>query len=211
MSNTTTISETIWNMYEVSLVGVDPLIDSWILMKSPAAMLTIIASYLTFVTKLGPWLMRDRKPFQLKHVMICYNALQVVLCFYIVSMVRYWLMQKGRKMTLTMIDFLQMRLVEDPFKWLFSFGCRYTPGRDRYLAVLVWQGSYLYMIAKLLDLLDTIFFVLRKKDSQISFLHIYHHTVTFTFSWYYLKYLPGKEFFYLFKSTIKLNFFYFNR
>lgn len=98
-------------------------------------------------------------------------------------------------MTLIMIDFLQMRLVEDPFKWLFSFGCRYTPGRDRYLAVLVWQGSYLYMIAKLLDLLDTIFFVLRKKDSQISFLHIYHHTVTFTFSWYYLKYLPGKEFF----------------
>lgn len=90
MSNTTTISNTIWNMYEVSLVGVDPLIDSWILMKSPIAMLTIIASYLTFVTKLGPWFMRDRKPFQLKFIMILYNALQVVLCFYIVSMVRYF-------------------------------------------------------------------------------------------------------------------------
>lgn len=96
------------------------------------------------------------------------------------------------KLNLINIELLQMRLVEDPFKWLFSFGCRYTPGRDRYLAVVVWQGSYLYMIAKLLDLLDTIFFVLRKKDSQISFLHIYHHTITFTFSWYYLKYLPGK-------------------
>lgn len=87
MSNTTTISEAIWNMYEISQIGVDPLIDSWVLMKSPVAMLTIIASYLIFVTKLGPWIMRDRKPFQLKHIMIFYNALQVVLCFYIVSMV----------------------------------------------------------------------------------------------------------------------------
>ncbi|XP_063704320.1 very long chain fatty acid elongase 7-like [Culicoides brevitarsis] len=171
-NQTTSIAETLWNMYEISQVGVDPLIDSWVMMKSPVMMLTIIGSYLAFVTKIGPRLMRDRKPFDLKYVMMAYNALQVVLCCYIVSMTR---------------------LVDEPFKWLFSFGCRYTPGRDRYLAVLVWQGSYLYMIAKLLDLLDTIFFVLRKKDNQISFLHIYHHTITFTFSWYYLKYLPGES------------------
>ena len=30
---------------------------------------------------------------------------------------------------------------------------------------------------KLVDLLDTIFFVLRKKSNQISFLHVYHHFI----------------------------------
>lgn len=95
--------------------------------------------------------------------------------------------------------FLQVSKVEDPLSWLLSFGCRYNPEQHRPLALLVWNGSYWYMIAKMIDLLDTIFFVLRKKSNQISFLHIYHHTITFTFSWYYLKYMPGK-FFFLAKS-----------
>lgn len=88
MSNqTTSLSEALWNMYEVSQVGVDPLIDSWYMMKSPVIMLSIIATYLAFVTKLGPMFMRDRKPFNLKYVMIAYNLTQVILCFYIVAMV----------------------------------------------------------------------------------------------------------------------------
>lgn len=35
--------------------------------------------------------------------------------------------------------------------------------------------GYLYLINKIIDLLDTIFFVLRKKDKQITFLHVFHH------------------------------------
>nr|CAD7414561.1 unnamed protein product [Timema cristinae] len=37
-----------------------------------------------------------------------------------------------------------------------------------------------------------VFFVLRKKQKQVSFLHVYHHTVTALFSWGYLKFLPGE-------------------
>jgi elongation of very long chain fatty acids protein 4 len=36
-----------------------------------------------------------------------------------------------------------------------------------------------------------VFFVLRKKDRQISFLHVYHHASQALFTWAYLKYLPG--------------------
>lgn len=32
-------------------------------------------------------------------------------------------------------------------------------------------------MAKLIELLDTVFFVLRKKHQQVSFLHVYHHTL----------------------------------
>lgn len=47
---------------------------------------------------------------------------------------------------------------------------------------------------KLVELLDTVFFVLRKKQNQVSFLHVYHHTIMAVFTWGYLKYLPGKVF-----------------
>lgn len=50
---------------------------------------------------------------------------------------------------------------------------------------------YLYFLAKISELLDTVFFVLRKKDRQISFLHMYHHTVMPMISWGATKYYPG--------------------
>ncbi|KAL7737244.1 hypothetical protein ACLKA6_005422 [Drosophila palustris] len=36
---------------------------------------------------------------------------------------------------------------------------------------------YAYFINKIIDLLDTVFFVLRKSYKQISFLHVYHHVM----------------------------------
>lgn len=53
------------------------------------------------------------------------------------------------------------------------------------------KGFYLYFVAKLTELLDTIFFVLRKKDKQVTFLHIYHHTCMCMLSWGGVKYYPG--------------------
>lgn len=84
---------------------------------------------------------------------------------------------------------LQMNRVESPLSWLFSFGCKFQPNRDKHVAEVVLFGSYCYFLAKLLDLFDTVFFVLRKKTNQISFLHLYHHSLTFVSAWYYLKYM----------------------
>lgn len=36
-------------------------------------------------------------------------------------------------------------------------------------------ATYLYFINKIMDLLETFFFVLRKKPNQVSVLHVYHH------------------------------------
>lgn len=49
----------------------------------------------------------------------------------------------------------------------------------------------MYFLAKISELLDTVFFVLRKKDRQITFLHLYHHTVMPMISWGATKYYPG--------------------
>ncbi|GFW72075.1 elongation of very long chain fatty acids protein 4 [Trichonephila clavipes] len=46
----------------------------------------------------------------------------------------------------------------------------------------IWQ---LYLV-KHLELLDTIFFVLRKKHNQISFLHVFHHSAVIFVLWWIL-------------------------
>lgn len=53
-------------------------------MSNPTHLLAIVASYVYFSTSLGPRIMRDRKPFQLRNTMIVYNFIQVVLSIYLV-------------------------------------------------------------------------------------------------------------------------------
>jgi len=45
------------------------------------------------------------------------------------------------------------------------------------------------LLLKIIDLSETIVFVLRKKDQQISFLHTYHHLSTVLYTWLTIKYL----------------------
>lgn len=44
---------------------------------------------------------------------------------------------------------------------------------------------FIHYLSKALDFLDTVFIILRKKDSQLSFLHVYHHS-TIIAIWGYL-------------------------
>lgn len=68
----------------------------------------------------------------------------------------------------------------------------------------VWS-FYLYWLTKFVDLLDTILMVLRKKDRQISLLHLYHHSVVPVLGYYYLWYVfavPAINLFALLNSTV---------
>lgn len=50
---------------------------------------------------------------------------------------------------------------------------------------------YVYYISKLSEFMDTIFFVCRKKKSQITWLHIYHHSLTPLEAWILVKFIAG--------------------
>ncbi|CAA9996476.1 unnamed protein product [Nesidiocoris tenuis] len=46
---------------------------------------------------------------------------------------------------------------------------------NAWIVYMIIYLCYAYYMMKILDLTDTVFMVLRKKDRQISFLHTYHH------------------------------------
>ncbi|XP_055848573.1 elongation of very long chain fatty acids protein 7 [Episyrphus balteatus] len=150
--------------------GVDKTIDNWLLMSSPLPLLTLLGAYLTFVLKVGPAFMANRKPYNLQKAMVVYNAFQVVFSTWLC----YTSLQES-----SIVSHLMEKKCE--------------VHRDRKQTLLLYSGAWFYFFSKIVDFLDTIFFVLRKKQNQVTFLHVYHHTTTALFSWGYLKYAPGEQ------------------
>lgn len=135
---------------------------------SPLPMAAVLGLYLYFVLSLGPRLMKDRKPFELRTVMLVYNAVQVLCCGYIFResiRLAWW----GHYSYIC--EPLSMEM--EPF--------------DFQVAWTVW----LYFMLKLVDLLDTVFMVLRKNFHQITFLHVYHHAGMVFCIWFGAKAFPG--------------------
>ncbi|CAH1380762.1 unnamed protein product [Tenebrio molitor] len=55
------------------------------------------------------------------------------------------------------------------------------------------RAHYYYLLLKYFDLVETVFYVLRKKERQISFLHVYHHIGVLGAAWVSGKYFPGGQ------------------
>ncbi|KAJ0180130.1 hypothetical protein K1T71_004721 [Dendrolimus kikuchii] len=146
----------------------DPRTNDWFLIKNPVPGLTIIGLYLYFTLKWGPRYMADKKPFQLQKTLMVYNFLQVLVSCFL--------------------------FYEGCFAgWLTTYSWKCEPVDFSYSpeALRVARGVYIYFLAKMSELLDTVFFVIRKKERQITFLHMYHHTVMPMISWGVTKYYPG--------------------
>lgn len=73
--------------YDFNVVS-DARVYSWPLMSGPLTVLTITLTYIYFVTSLGPNIMKNRKPYKLKNILIVYNVSQIVLCIYLFHRVR---------------------------------------------------------------------------------------------------------------------------
>ncbi|XP_055380600.1 elongation of very long chain fatty acids protein 7-like [Condylostylus longicornis] len=150
----------------------DPRIDSLPLVSSPIPATITIVIYLLFVNKWGPKFMENRKPYKLKSILRIYNVLQVVfnLILFVTALLNSYF-QPGFHFTCQNVD----HSITEPYM------------RRLLLA------SYGYYLTKYLDLLDTVFFVLRKKNNQITFLHTYHHAGMVIGCWIFVKFLAGSH------------------
>jgi elongation of very long chain fatty acids protein 4 len=105
---------------------------------------------------LGKRFMKNREPFNLKNFMFTYNLYQTILNLWCVY------------------GFLKELYDNNLSFW----GNTYETTTYR-MSFLIW----IHYNNKYVELLDTAFMVLRKKDSQVSFLHVYHHTLVMWCWW----------------------------
>ncbi|XP_075225871.1 uncharacterized protein LOC142327007 [Lycorma delicatula] len=166
LQNTFSIIEKVYecvsNPHKIITENISPVVREWPLMSTPTYTFAILGFYLYFCLFLGPRLMRNRKPFELDKVMIVYNVIQIVSNIYLFYKVAAAVISSSTSMLLTANE-----------EW----------EDEKRIYV------YYYFLNKILDLADTIFMVLRKKNSQISFLHLYHHTVMVIVGWFFVAYI----------------------
>lgn len=77
------------------------------------------------------------------------------------------------------------------FSGRFSFVCQKVLWDDSADSKFLVQSAYFYLLLKLFDLFDTVFFILRKKHEHVSFLHVYHHAGITIGSYVYGLFAPG--------------------
>ncbi|KAG8598811.1 hypothetical protein GDO81_002746 [Engystomops pustulosus] len=156
-------------LYDEWIKDADPRVEDWPLMSSPIPQTLIIGAYIYFVTSFGPKLMENRKPFDLKGIMAVYNFFMVLFSVYMC----YEFLMSG---------------------WAtgYSFQCDIVDYSRSPQALRMAWTCWLFYFSKFIELLDTIFFVLRKKNSQITFLHVFHHSIMPWTWWFGVKFAPGK-------------------
>jgi len=123
----------------------------WPMVSSPYPTLTACAVFVLLVRFLGPSWMRDRKPFQIKWAIISYNFMMVLL--------NLWLfLEFGR------------------LGWFGKYSFKCQPFDRTMRGMLMNRVTYIYFLSKFIDWMDTVFFVLTKKFSHITWLHLIHHS-----------------------------------
>ncbi|XP_061474655.1 elongation of very long chain fatty acids protein 7 isoform X2 [Rhineura floridana] len=156
------------SLYDEWIKNADPRVDGYPLMSSPFPQTFIIVAYIYFVTHLGPKLMDNRKPFDLRQIMVFYNFGVVALSIYMT----YEFLMSG---------------------WAtgYSFRCDIVDYSRSPMALRMVRACYMYYFSKFIELLDTLFFVLRKKNGQVTFLHVFHHSIMPWTWWFGVKFAPG--------------------
>lgn len=145
----------------------DERVSGWFLMSNPYP--TIISSALYFcAVKVGVALMRKRQAFELRSCLIAYNCLLVVLSA--------WIFVEGGR-----------------GGWFghYSYTCAQCDLTDNEQNRRMLSIVHVYYLSKFVEMMDTMFFILRKKNELLTPLHLIHHGLLPISCWFTVKYVPG--------------------
>ncbi|XP_066512112.1 very long chain fatty acid elongase 1-like [Hoplias malabaricus] len=147
--------------YDYLIKRTDHRVRGYPLMQSPIQMTLILIGYVVLVLYVGPRYMASRKPYNLHSIMVIYNFCMVFFNAYIV----YEFLMSGWGTT-------------------YTWRCDLIDPSSSPQALRMVRAAYMFYFSKYIELLDTVFFVLRKKHSQVTFLHIFHHSFM-PWSWWW--------------------------
>lgn len=162
----------LWQTYEYYLSHSDKRVDNWVLMGSYYPTLCLTAAYLVIVWY-GPRLMENRKPVRLVWTLFFYNMGLVALNFHIFY-----------------------ELLTASWRLGYSYKCQPVSYSEDPDEMRIARALWWYYFSKLIEFMDTFFFILRKKNNQISFLHVYHHASMFPIWWTGIKWAAGGQSFF---------------
>lgn len=112
--------------------------------------------------------MANRKPYNLTYIIRCYNIFQIVACSLFI-----WRMNSLG--------------VNHKNTWK----CVGTDGEFTKDLMELNRTQWYFTILRLIEFVETFFFVLRKRFDQVSWLHVYHHISTVVLLIIFLKYSGG--------------------
>lgn len=138
-------------------------------MGSFFVLLIIFAVYLWFVLVAGPEFMAKRQPFNVTPLVRLYNVFQVIVCTIYVT-----------------------RSYQLGFTFHYLFKCERFEFLDVQDRLEIKIGSWLFLSLRVFEFMETIFFVLRKKQKQASFLHIFHHIGSVMMTWLFIVWKAGE-------------------
>lgn len=145
----------------------DPRVESWPMMSSPVPVLVAFFLYL-IMANYGPSLMKSRKPLQLRWLLVVYNLYVASLNLWIAAELCYC-----------------------SYKLNYNSLCQLVTVTDDPYVMRIAAGVWWYFASKGIEFADTLFFILRKKDRQLTFLHKYHHSSMFLVWWTAVRFVPG--------------------
>lgn len=151
----------------------DPRTRNWFLLQgSPVPVWIITVLYLVSVVYIGPRFMQNRKPYNPINFMIVYNFSLVILSAYM------------------FIEIL-LSTTAAGYHW---FCAPYNQDTSKNpLEMRVANVLWIYTVSKVIEFMDTVLMVLRKKQNQVTFLHLFHHASILNIWWWVQSFLPGGQ------------------
>lgn len=152
--------------YDVWDKQADPVMSHLpILSSGPWITFGFTLLYFIIIKYLLPHYMKNREPYQMRKPMLYYNLFNVVVnsIGFIIGM------------------------------WETNFSADIWGCSTKKLSPLLVYCGYGYFLLKYVDFLETIFFLLRKKFNQVSFLHVSHHCLMPNLCYFGMKYIPNRH------------------
>ncbi|KAH7954457.1 hypothetical protein HPB49_018757 [Dermacentor silvarum] len=132
----------------------DSVAEGWPLAGNPVSIALITATYVYFVTAAGPRWMSSRKAFDLRRCILLYNLFTTFFSAYFLC------------------RFLKLGYWDLGYTFLQDMDRSDSPA-----SLEIKRLSWWLYVFKLVELSDTVFFVLRKNNRQVSTLHVVHHVI----------------------------------
>ncbi|XP_069697693.1 very long chain fatty acid elongase 7-like isoform X2 [Periplaneta americana] len=146
----------------------DPRTRDWFLTGSPWTLFAVLGTYLFVVKVAGPRFMKDRPAYNIDGIIAVYNIAQVIMCSYI--FIRGFTFGWGTKL---------------------RFYCEPVDTSSKPLAFEMARFCWMVYLMKIFDLFDTVLYILRKKNNQVTFFHVIHHALALVVGYYLVRFTPG--------------------